>query len=126
MKRILSIIVIICMMMTLAPVTSFALENDFYLTSAQTTYNAGIGETISVDFLMKPKSGTVTTQVVSFYVKVPDGLEVTGITGGKIPVSDSNGVNVANGKINVFYDGAITLSPSDATLFTVPKALPTV
>lgn len=119
MKRILSIIVIICMMMTLAPVTSFALENDFSLTSAQTTYNAGIGETISVDFLMKPKSGTVTTQVVSFYVKVPDGLEVTGITGGKIPVSDSNGVNVANGKINVFYDGAITLSPSDATLFTV-------
>lgn len=118
MKKILSIFVVICMMMTLAPVASFAQAVEFQLKPAQVTYEAATGETISVPFLMVPNT-TVETQVVGFYINIPDGLTVKSVTGGKIPVSSSNGVNVANGKVNVLYDGLVTLSPSDATLFTV-------
>jgi len=118
MKKILSIFVVICMMMTIAPVASFAQAVEFQLKPAQVTYEAQPGQTISVPFLMVPNT-TVETQVVGFYINIPDGLTVKSVTGGKIPVSSSNGVNVANGKVNVLYDSLITLSPSDATLFTL-------
>lgn len=118
MKKILSFILVICMLMTVAPVATFAQSADFTFKPEQATYTAKVGETVTVPFLLVPKADT-TVQFFSLGIEPTSGLTISEVTAGKIPVSNSNGVNLSNNKVLVAYDYAVALTSSDAVLFTV-------
>lgn len=119
MKKILSFILVICMLMTVAPVAVFAQTADFTFKPEAATYTAKVGEPVSVPFLLVPSAESVSVQFFSLSVEPSDGLTISEIAAGKIPVSNSNGVNLANNKALIAYDNAVTLTPSDAVLFTL-------
>ena len=119
MKKILSFILVICMLMTVAPVAVFAQTADFTFKPEAATYTAKVGEPVSVPFLLVPSAESVSVQFFSLSVEPSNGLTISEIAAGKIPVSNSNGVNLANNKALIAYDNAVTLTPSDAVLFTL-------
>ena len=118
MKKILSFILVICMLMTVAPVAVFAQTADFTFKPEAATYTAKVGEPVSVPFLLVPTADSVTAQVIGLNVEAQTGLNVS-VKAGIIPVSSSNGVNLSGNKVNVLYDAETVLTPSNAVLFTL-------
>lgn len=119
MKKILSIILVACMMMTIVPV-SFAQTVTFEVKTAESSYSAKVGETISVPIKLVPSSSSATVCSMYIVIPVPTGLVAT-VTAGKVPVSSNNGATANASNVIVMYDASddITYTTDDSTVITV-------
>ena len=118
MKKLLSIILVVCMMMTFAPL-SYAATADFEVKTAETAYTAKVGETVNVPINLVPAASSADVCLIQAEISIPAGLTAT-VTAGKVPVT-ANSVNVTTTEVNIMYDAGagVTYTAADSTMLTV-------
>ena len=120
MKRILSSILVIAMMLTVSPVT-FAATSDGILKTGTTVYNANVGDTVSIPVYATATDGSDLALggggQFDVAISSTDGVTIA-FEGGLISSEDLRNVESATSKVRAFWESNVTAT-STSPLFTV-------
>ena len=121
MKKILSIILACAMLLTMVPV-SFAGDYAYEVKAGAASYEAKVGEEISVPIYVVPESGSAAVQMVQINLPLVEGLELASWTNGALTASDAVSVDESINTVVIFQDNEFTASASTPLVTLVYKA----
>lgn len=114
MKRILSFLLVACMMFTLVPTAFAGADATFAAKTEKAAYEAKVGEKISVAYQLVPSEET-TFGLIAGNITIPAGLTAT-LTAGTLPTS---AFTVYEDEIIIFHEAETVISSANSTICTV-------
>jgi len=118
MKRILSFVLVLCMLLSVAPMSIMAQTADATASLGNATYEAKLGETISVPFVITP-AAEMAVGTIFATILLPEGLQIA-LESGAVDVSeDAGAVSKFDDAILMVSESAITVPVAGTTLFTL-------